>query len=388
MKTKRTELNVSEEKLREMIDKTGFRCNAEARKAIADKVRVTVPRDLPVNWQILVETAEQIGGCKPGDKYEYPTPTGTATARVTGLYDIPTSLTNPFLVCFSGFINAWMYTAEIVRWHAKQTGNLLPLLSIGKGGNKGLFESVYNRSKGLVTGSECEAYLNILSQIMPESYVRKYQQKFADMDTAGNLRELYRFAKEQKLTEVSFILCTGQPWYDKRVLAEWMWMLKSDEFTDIKINLILAHCPVWLGSATPEGHPSEILMGYIAASLGPLTKDVVRHDGTTESQHPERYLMPGVSSAPWWLMRPVICQYGNMGWPDYEELLYGTPHKEAVEHIITADLYARASFTPASYDDGVMADIAAYRNSTGEFWGENEEEFLEWCKDSPEEKFF
>lgn len=73
------------------------------------------------------------------------------------------------------------------------------------------------------------------------------------MDTAGNLLELHRFAWENGLKEVTFVLCTGNPFYDKRLLAEWILMLKEPAFADIKINLVLAHCPLFLGSSVPEG---------------------------------------------------------------------------------------------------------------------------------------
>ena len=49
-----------------------------------------------------------------------------------------------------------------------------------------------------------------------------------------------------------------------------------------------------------------------------------------------------------------------MGWPDYQELLYGIDHETAVYNIIMSDLRARASFTPQMYDEAIDEDITIY----------------------------
>lgn len=395
-------LNVCEDGFKELLKENGYKCNADGRKWMQQRVQVLKPRPLPdkmsANWtsttQYTVDlnyvmwAAEEIGGLCPLNAFNYPNAQGEISqATVHSLYNIP-EMPNPFLVCFSGYIGAPLYAMEIIRAYAKRYNQLLPFLAIGKGCNKGSFEKVYNRKEGIVIGSEYEAYLNIMEKMAPSDYVRRYQQVFNDMDTEGNLRELYRFAKEQELKEVSFILCTGQAWYDVRVLAEWMLLLKNPEFADIKVNLLLAHCPIWLNGNTPDTSVSEISLGYIAASLGPLVKDTITFDGITDSAKPERYLMPKVSICDWSIFEEVIRGYGNMGWPNYSELLYGTSHEEAVEEIILAHLFAQESFTAEDYDNGVLADIAQYQRKIGKFEGETELEFLRWCIDAPLRSFF
>lgn len=358
-------------------------CGADGRKEMTRRVKVKEQRPLPPKntSQKIFELAEILGGSF-----------GHKIAQTCSLMNIP-EMVNPFLVCFSGHMGAPLFAMEAIRFYAKNHGKLLPFLAIGKGGNKGLFEKVYNRSEGIVIGSEAEAYCNIMSMMAPETYVRKYQQTFNDMDTEGNLRELYRFAKEQGLQEVSYILVTGQPWYDARVLAEWLWMLNRDEFAEIKINLVMVHCPIWLKGHTPDTSVSEISLGYVAASLGPLTKDTIGFDGKTKSDRPERYLMPCAKGVNWSVFKEVFSNYNNMGWPDYSKLLYKTPHDEAVAEVFMAHLFALKSFNANTYDEGVKKDVEYYLHkmslcSAGYFNGTTEEEFLEWCKKTPNKFFF
>ncbi len=386
-------INISEAKFMletaKVANTYGF--GADGRKEMTRRIKVKEQRPLPsqTNSQRIFEIAEKIGGLLPNEIFEYPTPLGYQTAQVCSLMNIP-KMVNPFLVCFSGHMGAPLFAMEAIRFYAKRHDELLPFLAIGKGGNKGLFEKVYNRSEGIVIGSEAEAYCNIMSMMAPETYIRKFQQTFNDMDTAGNLRELYRFAKKQELQEVSYILVTGQPWYDKRVLAEWMFMLNSDEFSEIKINLVMVHCPIWLNGHTPDTSISEISLGYVAASLGPLTKDTVSFCGETKSQKPERYLFPILEETNWDNFKMVIRKYNNMGWPDYSKMLYGTSHDEAIAEVFMAHLFALKSFNINSYDEGILKDIAyyLYKMSLGYFNSTNEEVFLEWCKRTPNKLFF
>ena len=195
------------------------------------------------------------------------------------------------------------------------------------------------------------------------------------------------------MQEVSYILVTGQPWYDARVLAEWLWMLNRDEFAEIKINLVMVHCPIWLKGHTPDTSVSEISLGYVAASLGPLTKDTIGFDGKTKSDRPERYLMPCAKGVNWSVFKEVFSNYNNMGWPDYSKLLYKTPHDEAVAEVFMAHLFALKSFNANTYDEGVKKDVEYYLHkmslcSAGYFNGTTEEEFLEWCKKTPNKFFF
>lgn len=378
-------LNTSEAQFKNLLNNNGYACNADGRKFMTEHIKVQSPRPIPTGFSPLI--AETLGGCQ-NKAFPYPTPYGCQFARTVAIENLPDDMVNPFLVCFSGYITAPLYAMEIIRFYAKATGKLLPFLAIGKGGNKGLFEKVYNRPEGIVRGSEYEAYLNIMEKMAPSGYVRKYQQVFNDMDTQGNLRELYRFAKEQKLDEITFVLCTGQAWYDQRVLAEWMLMLSSNELADIKINLVSVHCPIWLQGNTPDSTLSEISLGYMAASIGPLIKDTIDFDGHTTSEHPERYLMPGAKTADWNLVKDIIINYSNMGWPNYQELLYGIEHKQAVKNIILAHLFAEASFTAEDYDQGILKDIALYQQAIGKFEGESEKEFISWCINSTDKKFF
>ena len=275
---------------------------------------------------------------------------------------------------------------EVLRTYAKQTRTLLPLLAIGKGGNKGLYESVFNRESGLMVGSEYNAYYNLLEQLASRDYVRANERICQDTDASGNFEELYQFAKETGRTEVTFILCSGNFSYDKRLLAEFMLKARDAKYAEVKMNFVLTHCPIITNFNVVDGHLSEIMLGYVAASLGPLMKDTIGFDGTTTSAHPERYLMPGVAEADWSVFEELIREYSNMGWPNYAELLYGVDHEQAVLDIILSDLRARGSFTSESYDEELKEDLKKYQNFLGGKYQGGD--FLEYLQNTPDESFF
>ncbi len=392
-------LNVSEQEFNELLAQSNYACNADGRKAFRQQVKVTNPRPIPNIWthygwgdspsiidmNTLLFNAREIGGCPYGQTYDFPTPHGMQKAVVTLLNNAygQSSYAPTYVTWFSGYMNPWV-AMEVIRFYVKKHGKLPEFLALGKGGNKGLFQKVYNREQGLIIGSEAEAYCNIMSLMAPESYARKHQQAFQDMDTAGNLRELYRFLKEQGLKEANIIIVTGQAWYDRRVLAEWMLMLREQEFSDVKLNLTLAHSPVWLKGNSPDTRLSEISLGYAAASLWPITKDTVP---LGSNENGERYLLPDLAHPNMLLFEELIRHYNNMGWPNGSENLFGTSHEQAVKEIMLADLFAEASFTAEAYDKGVRMDIAIYKEFVGKFKGKTEEEFRQWCLSTPDKTF-
>ena len=131
------------------------------------------------------------------------------------------------------------------------------------------------------------------------------------------------------------------------------------------------------------------MLGYIAASIGPMMKDTITFDGKTSSEHPERYLMPGMDKVDWAMLQELIAEYSNMGWPNYSELLYGTDHKKAVLDIILADLRARGSFSSTSYDEELLKDLNDYiKFLGGRYWGQDEQEFLAYLCNTPDEHYF
>ena len=382
-------LNVSADKFMELLSGNNYACNADGRRFMAGQVSTKTSRPLPDNINELIHLAVEIGGCKPDYSFPYTDARGkTVLARVCDLYKLPTDMVNPYVLYFSGCLTAPFYAAECIRWYAKQHGILLDSGSTGKEGNKGLFKSVFDREKGIIIGTEYEANFNIAEFLMPKDYVRKHEATFLDTNTVENLKVQYQMALKEHKKEITLVLVTGQPWYDKRLLAEWMWELRKPEYSQVKINLVLAHCPLWLNGSLPEAHPSEIMLGYIAASLGPLKKDCVHLNGLKETEHAERYLMPGILNARWDKIEPIIRNYGNMGWPNYSEILYGTSHEEAVAEIIIADIFARNSFNPVYYDTCAIDDITSYQKKIGICGCSNEKQFIEWCIDSTEEKFF
>lgn len=370
--------------MQSLLKENDYQCNADGRNFIAARMPVLTPRTLEEKkWKPILEYAEEVGGCKPGTSYSYPNAQGTTSqVKVTSLYDLPENMVNPYLVCFSGMMTAHLYAFEVIRWHVKKQSQLLPLLAIGKSGNKGLFDKVFNRTKGIVVKAEYEAYLRALCIMAPENYIRSNQRICEDMSTAGNFDEMYLFAQEKGLQEATFILCSGNYSYDKRLLAEGMLQLKKEKYANIKINLVLVHCPLYLNFNVPEGHISEIHLGYAAASLGPLMKDTVPF-GTDATEG--RYLMPGVDEADWSIFEELITNYSNMGWPDYQEILYNIEHKTAVENVIASDLYARQSFTAKAYDEGIISDIAHYQQKSKEYSGGD---FLEYLRETPNSRFF
>lgn len=335
-----------------------------------------------------------MGGLKAGQTFEYKNAQGgTLTARVVDLYDQPTDMVNPFLYCFSGVMHALLYAFGTLRFYAKKTGQVLPFISSGKEGNKGLFKDLFYRDdeKALIRGTEYDSYYRIMAELAERDWVYENYTKCDDNDTEGNLVELYDFAKSKGLDEVTFVMVSGNPYYDKRLLAEWMWQLRQEKFSEVRINLVLAHCPMWYSYnryVIPEAQVgSEIAMGYIAASLGPLYKDTITFDGKTTSERPERYLMPGVAEADWGMFYDLIVNYSNMGWPNYQELLYGIEHETAVENIILSDLFARASFTPADYDSGISMMLEDYKYFLGGGYDKSQK-FEDYLLRTTEKKFF
>lgn len=378
------------EQVRALLAENGWKCNADGRRYVAERINHSFsPRNLRLKkWRHVLKYAEQVGGCRPGTSFDYiNAQKEIVAAEVFDLYDIPSGLKNPFVVCFSGFMTAHLYTMEAVRFYAKTHGQLLPIYCVGKEGNKGLFKQVFDRTDGLMVQTEAEAYLRPLSLLAPKLWVRLYQRAVEDTDTKGNFSEMYNLAKALGLDEATFLLCSGNFSYDKRLLAEGMLELAKPEYADIKINLAVLHCPMCLNLSVPEGHLSELLLGYVAASLGPMLKDTtplstdILPDFTKE-----RYLLPETEDEDWGCFRELITEYSNMGWPNYQELIYGIDHETAVENIILADLHARSSFSPEGYDEALRADIKKYQEFVGEY--KQGTPFLEFLINSPDEGFF
>lgn len=385
-------LSVSEQEFRQLLASNDYKCNAAGRQFMAERVKVLSSRKR--QWSpSLFKYAEEVGGLPVGSSFEYPNAQGSiSVAKVVDVYDLPTNMVNPFLYCFSGVMHAPIYAFEVLRFFAKKTGQILPFISSGKEGNKGLFKDLFERRIGLISSTEYGSYYRIMGQLAERDWVYENYTECQDSDTEGNLVELYNFAKSKKLQEVTYIMVSGNPYYDKRLLAEWMWQLKQPKFSAVKINLVLVHCPVWYSGneyAIPEaraGH--EIALGYIAAALGPLCKDTIGFDGKTKSKHPERYLMPDVLNADWEKLRDLIVNYSNMGWPDYQELLYGINHETAVENIILSDLFARASFRRWDYDRGIYVMIDDYREFLGGAYDPETQTFGEYLRSTTENRLF
>lgn len=363
-------------KIKEFLDKSGYNCTRETRTEAAETLGRSYTPDRKKQTlnrcaADVIKYAIEVGGAKHGSSYEYRNAQDDiSVARVFDLYQIPEDLVNPVLVCFSGYVPAALYTLEAYRAYKVKFGKELPLFATGKGGNKGLFEKVFGSSEGLMVDTEAEMYMRIMEQFLDSDIVRQNQRIVADTDTKGNFSEMYQLAKAKGYKEVTLILCSGQPWYTKRLLAEGMLEYGKPEYADVKINLVVLDCPLTLEMNVPEGTVSEVMLGYIAASLGPLMKDTTPL--TTEvvpDLSKERYLLPGVAEADWSKFEELITYYSNMGWPDYQELLYGVDHKTAVYNVIMADLRARFSFSKESYEAAILRDIYRY------------ESFLDWHKD-------
>ena len=354
------------EKVKALLQQIGYKCNAEARQLIAEAVdgNYVPDRREPYlkDWADVIKYSIEVGGAKHGTNYQYRNAQGEfATAKVYDLYEIPNDLTNPILVCLSGYVPAAFYALEAFRAYKVKYGVELPIFATGKGGNKGLFEKVFNTAEGYMVGTEAEMYMRIMEKFIASDIVRQNQRAVVDTDTKGNFGEMYQLAKTTGCDEVTFVLCSGQPWYTKRLLAEGMLEFGKPEYADVKINLVVLDCPLSLDSCIPDGFVSEVLLGYIAASLGPLTKDTTPLDiEASPDFSKERYLLPGVAEADWSKFEELITYYSNMGWPNYQELLYGVDHETAVYNIIMADLRARYSFSKEEYESAISIQIDFY----------------------------
>ena len=310
-------LNVSRNELKMLIEKYGSGCNGRVRLAIYYDEGIRALRPRPVQWSTsMFQAAENVGGLKSGETFEYQ----GNTVRAVSLYDVPADLKNAYIYCFGGIMHAPIYVFELIKEFFNKNGFIYPFISSGKEGNKGLFIEVFNREEGYIHGSEYDSYYRIMAELAAESWVyANYVGGCTDTDTQGNLVELYTFAKNKGLKEVSYIMVTGNPYYDARLAAEWLLQLSIPEFREVKINLVIAHSPIWYSynkRYIPEAQVgSEIAMGYIAASIGPLMKDTITFDGFTKSENPERLLMPRVADADWEIFRDLIINHSNMGWP-------------------------------------------------------------------------
>ena len=378
----------TKEKIEKLLVENGYKCNADGRKFIADRVGALTPRQLdPEKWLPILKYVEENFGFTNDDCLFYATKGGKSAVTGHDLYALP-EVYNPVLVVFSGMMTAHLCAFEAIRFYAKKYYKLLPILAIGKGGNKGLYEEVFNRPQGLMVEAEYQAYLNLLDQLAPRNYVHANEQVCADTDTAGNFDELYKFAKAAE-KPVTFVLCSGNFSYYKRLLAEFMLKAEEPQYSDVKMDFAIAHCPIITKLHVVDGRLSEIMLGYIAASIGPMMKDTITFDGKTSSEHPERYLMPGMDKVDWAMLQELIAEYSNMGWPNYSELLYGTDHKKAVLDIILADLRARGSFSSTSYDEELLKDLNDYiKFLGGRYWGQDEQEFLAYLCNTPDEHYF
>lgn len=367
------------------------KCNAPVREAIRQRVKVLMPRPINVSLRT-IQKAEEVGGLKPGEEYRYTNAQGgISVARVCSLTNLPKDMVNPHVWCGGGFMLAPLYVFELLRFYAMQTDKVLDFVSTGKEGNKGLFKPLYYRKNGIVVKTEYDAYYNIMSRLSDTNWLKKNYEQFEDDDTEGNLIELYNFAKNHGYKEITYVICTGNPFYDKRLLAEWMYQLKDPKFSEVRINLVLAHCPLFLTfnrQSIPEARMTEIFLGYIAASIAPLLKDTITFDGKTNSARPERYLMPGVEDADWEEFREIIVYFNNMGWNNYLEIIYGIPHDEAVALIIMADLFAYNSYKPEDYDYGIEGHIQRYTQFLGGRYNPLKQSFLEYLKGTNPRPFF
>ncbi len=382
-----------------LFNENGGRCNASGRSFMAEKVPVDellrALEPFPTSSSMEeIKYTEFIGGLKPNESFIYQNAQGShSIARAVSLYKLPEDMKNPYLYCFSGIMHAPLYAMDALRFYCKQTGKILPFVSTGKEGNKGLFKKLFYRDRGLIRDTEYDSYYRIMAELADRDWVYDNYTECEDDDTEGNLVELYNFAKDKGLDEVTYVMVSGNPYYDKRLLAEWMYQLRQDKFAEVKINLVLAHCPVWFApnpkAAIPEAQAgSPIEKGYRTAAIGPLLKDTITFAGQTESNHPERLLMPGVTTADWEKVRTPIENDSNMGWPNYQEILYQVPHEKAVANVIISDILTRASYTPEDYDNGLKQMLADYKAFLGGGYDVRKQSFLDYLMNTTDEKFF
>jgi len=384
-------LSVDRPEMMAILKQFDFKCNAPVREAVRQRVKVL--GQPPINISLrTIQKAEDLGGLKPGEEFTYPNAQGGfSTVRVCSLTNLPKDMVNPHIWCGGGQMLAALYAYEITRFYAMQTDTELPVVSTGKEGNKGLFKPLFYRENGIISRTEYDSYYRILARLGDPNWANANYEECEDTDTEGNLVELYDFAKSHNFKEITYVICTGNPFYDNRLVTEWTLQLKNEKFAEVKINLVVAHCPLFLTFnriSIPEARMSQIFLGYIAACLGPLMKDTITLDGQTTSARPERYLGRGVAEADWNEFYDIIVYHNNMGWNNYLELLYGIPHEEAVEKIILADLFAFNSYTPQEYDQGIMGHISRYQSYLGGAFNPLKETHLEYLKRTNPKPFF
>ena len=357
-------LSKNREEFMALLRAQGTKCNQQVRTFFSENVEVLQPRYFDMSLETLLK-AERVGGLFPGTTFEYPNAQGgMSVARVCSLYELPEDMVNPYLYVFGGHMMAPFYALEVLRFYFKQWKRMLPFLTSGREGNKGLFKKLYDRTEGIIRRTEYDAYSNIMSMLTSHEYAFANYEEFNDTDTAGNLVEIYNFALQRGLKEITFVMVTGNPYYDAALLMEWMYQLKDSKFSEVKINLVLVHCPIfvtYLKQAVPEARFTEIGIGYMTASIARLPKDTITFDGQTKSEHPERYLKPGLENVDWSPFRDSIVNCSNMGWNNYQEQLYGIDHEEAVANILLSDLFARNSYTAEEYDNGIIATVDRYK---------------------------
>lgn len=349
-------ISVSEEAFKNLLVSTNYN-----RSLVGSKVEALAPRPIPNEARTWLKKAAEIGGLKPGDTFAYATPLGENTAKVVSLYDIPEEMVNPFLVCLPGSRATPIFCMEALRFYAKKTGKLLPFLALAR-----------------------EQW--VMELMSPADYVRKYQ---LDTEKLG-VKELHHFAKQQHLKEVTCCLISGATWEEKLTLAKAMLELCSIE--DIKINIVLIHCPLRLNGYLPETSVSEASLRSAASAIGSLMHDTITFDGTVASSAtPDKYLMPGIVDADWADVKDLIANYADM---PYAIKLYGTNHQKAMTHVILADIFGKYRDNSAAWLEKRACIDMVLDKYLKRFIGdmpnaaENAEELLEWFKNNKEPKLF
>ena len=163
-------VDTNREQFFDLLKSNEFKCNAAGRRFMAERVKVSKSRPVTVDMDTLryggrnrrIET--RVG-------FKYPNAQGgTSKAVVCSLYDLPKNMIHPFLYCFSGMMTAPLFAFEILRFYAKQTGRVLPFLSSGKEGNKGLFQKLFYREEGLIRKTEYDTYYKLMSLLTGTQY--------------------------------------------------------------------------------------------------------------------------------------------------------------------------------------------------------------------------